>query len=239
MPSHLEDGKKIWPAHVSNVDVAGNQLADKYASLAAQKAMKELPPQIIADVTFYYALVKRIQKRIIVIIQNLPERKRKQTVLSPKELKPKLDDLLNESNHVLVRQDGRIHCKVCLSCFNETDPLMKKWIMSACTGIHSSTSSHIKPVHIYDKFLHIGNQFIHYTHQLQVFKGLVYCGKCGYRKGTNQVRNLARSCIPPDTYGARNLKAILDGKLPHGLDQWPDQDDDDDGSSCDSELALY
>ncbi len=79
---------------------------------------------------------------------------------------------------------------------------------------------------------------MHHTHKLNVYEGLIYCSKCGYRQGTNQVRNLAKPCQPPDFAGARNLKAIHEGKLPHGLDIWPEQEDDD-GSSCASDLSLY
>ena len=50
--------------------------------------------------------------------------------------------------------------------------------------------------------------------------------------------NLAKPCEPPDTAGAQNLKAIHKGKLPQGLDKWPVQEDDD-GSSCASDLSLY
>ena len=196
-----------------------------------------VPLQVSTDVVYYYSLVKKVQKRIIAIIQHLPERSKKQTVLTQKELRPKLDDLMNESKHVLVRHDGRIHCKVCLSGFSESDPLLKSWMSSACTVEHTTLASHNRPVPIYDNFIHIGNQFVHHTHKLNVYRGLIYCGKCGYRQGTNQIRNLAKTC-EPGAGGARNLEAIQDGRLPHGLDRWPDQDDDD-GSSCESHLSFY
>ena len=34
--------------------------------------------------------------------------------------------------------------------------------------------------------------------------------------------NLARRCEPTGQQGLRNIKALLNGCLPHGLDQWPE-----------------
>ena len=91
---------------------------------------------------------------------------------------------------------------------------------------------------LHDKFIHVGNQFVHHSHKLNMFKGFVYCGKCGYRRGATQVRLLAKPCSPPGLAGIRTLEAIRDGKLPPGLEEWPIQEVDDCASS-DSSLFLY
>ena len=70
-----------------------------------------------------------------------------------------------------------------------------------------------------------------------MFKGFVYCGRCGYRKGAKLVKKLAKPCTPPGSLGIRTLEAIRDGKLPPGLDEWPALDVDDGSSS--EELLLY
>ena len=100
MPSHLDLGEKKWPSNVSRLDVEGNKLADKYAGEASEKAIA--PLQVRTDVVFSYSLVKRIQKRIIAIIQSLPARQKKQTVLTQRELQPSVDEFILESKHVLV-----------------------------------------------------------------------------------------------------------------------------------------
>ena len=82
--------------------------------------------------------------------------------------------------------------------------------------------------------LHVGNQCVHYSHTLAVHRGLVYCSKCGYKGGANQVRKLTKPCAPS---GVRNLKAVRDGKLPPGLEEWPHSADDD-GSLSDGSLTL-
>ena len=71
-----------------------------------------------------------------------------------------------------------------------------------------------------------------------MYKGFVYCGKCGYRRGANQVRKLSRPCAPPGLPGIRTLEAIRDGKLPPGLEEWPILEEDD-GFSSDGSLFLY
>ena len=100
MPSHLDLGKKKWPSDVTQLDVDGNNFADTFAGDAARLA--EAPLELRTDVVYHYKLVRRIQKRIITIIQNLPPRQRKQNVLSKKELQPKVDDLALNSKHVVV-----------------------------------------------------------------------------------------------------------------------------------------
>ena len=234
MPSHLEDGKKIWPSHVSALDVKGNQFADDYASISAKG--HELD-SVIANPTIYsYTLVKKIQKRIIAIIRNLPDRDKKQIIRSQKELKPSIESITAESEHVLVGDQGRYTCQVCASSFKSTDSLFQEFITSSCTAQHTSALSHCRPTPIDDNFMHVGNQFIHHSHKLNIYRGFVYCGKCGCKKGTNQVRLLAKPCAPPGLSGIRNLVAIQEGKLPHGYTSWPDEDSGD-GSS--DELMFY
>ena len=109
---------------------------------------------------------------------------------------------------------------------------------SACSGTHISATSHVRPEPLHDKFIHVGNQFVHHSHKLNMFKGFVYCGKCGYRRSATQVRLLAKPCSPPGLAGIRTLEAIRDGKLPPGLEEWPIQEVDDCASS-DSSLFLY
>ena len=236
MPSHLDLGVKKWPPNVSKLDVEGNKFADKYAGEASEKAIA--PLQVRTDVVFSYFLVKRIQKRIIAIIQSLPARQKKQTVLTQRELQPSVDEFILESKHALVSDQGRYHCKICLSSFLESDRLFKSWVTSACTGTHTSASSHSRPEPLHDNFIHIGNQFVHHTHKLNMYKGFVYCGKCGFRRGANQVRKLAKPCAPPGLSGIRTLEAIRDGKLPPGLEEWPILEEDD-GFSSDGSLFLY
>ena len=70
--------------------------------------------------------------------------------------------------------------------------------------------------------IHVGNQSIRHTHPLAIHRGLVYCKKCGNRKGDGIVKKLAKACRPPTVYERATLQAISDDKLPPKLDCWPE-----------------
>ena len=68
----------------------------------------------------------------------------------------------------------------------------------------------------------IGRHAIHSSHKPYIYRGLVYCNKCGAYSGTGrQVVKLSAPCVEPKRWGKDNKKAIDDGKLPRGLAQWP------------------
>jgi len=69
--------------------------------------------------------------------------------------------------------------------------------------------------------IQIGGSSTHVSHDLHVYKGHLYCNKCG-SKGLSRLRNLAVPCEEPGPYGKSQLRAINKGKLPPGLDEWPD-----------------
>ena len=58
---------------------------------------------------------------------------------------------------------------------------------------------------------------------MNIFKGLIYCTKCGNR-GPSKLVNLSLPCTLPTDYGLRNLAAINEGRLPEQLDKWPNDD---------------
>ena len=61
----------------------------------------------------------------------------------------------------------------------------------------------------------------HHSHRLFVYRGLVYCNKCGAR-GPSRLNKLADACEPPSADGQRMLNAVRAGVVPPGLDSWPD-----------------
>ena len=97
-------------------------------------------------------------------------------------------------------------------------PSTIKWLRTRCSNLDLHFD---RPTPLKSEIVHIGKQSSHPTHQLFPFRGLVFCRKCGYRGPTFMV-NSARRCEPPGQQGLRNIKALLNGQLPHGLDQWPD-----------------
>ena len=80
-----------------------------------------------------------------------------------------------------------------------------------------------RPVPLPFEELHIGNKFTHISHQLNKFRGLIYCRRCGCRAGNAILKNLSTPCQPPSaTYGRLSLSRLREGKLPPGLLEFPD-----------------
>ena len=214
MPAHLKE-TDARPEGVSELDVKGNAFADCFAGEAAREVQVSL--NVSVECAYYYSLVKKIQWRILTIIMNLPERTKHRTVRTPKEIAQSLDDKCAESSHVLERQGDRFTCTKCRDSFRSKDPAFQHWLAGICIEVVSD--SRPNPI---ENRLHLGNQYVHFTHSLSVHRGLVYCCKCGGRCGSNQIRLLARACEPPLDYGCNTLKAISADKLPQGLEVWPD-----------------
>ena len=94
-----------------------------------------------------------------------------------------------------------------------SDHAFQNWLAGQCLPIVSTNEP--KPL---QNFIHVGSQYVPYTHKLKVHSGSVYCTKCG-SKATNQVRRLAKACTPPGAYGLASLRALMCDKLLPGLDQ--------------------
>ena len=218
MPSHLKEPntKKIRPPWVTDLDILGNSFADALAGDAAEDARVSL--QTAIDCRFYYKLIKAVQWRLIGIHQNLPERQKYKTIRSPAEEVKSLQDKCEESKHKLVREGDRMLCTICLDNFKIKDESFLHWLAGQCVPATSSEGTIRKTV--YNKHLHVGNQYVHFTHEVIDYKGFLHCKKYG-SKATNLIRNLAKPCSPPGKAGKHVLRCIKSDKLPPGLSQWP------------------
>ena len=187
-----------------------------------------------------------------VTIKSLSETFKKETEYL-KEAVKHLENKLDNSNSRIERLEEQLaqkkevtkmcdntekNCKICDNSFHVKEKLFKDFVNSPCTDFSMSSFYYSRPEPLPNTSLHVGNQFIHHSHKLHTYKGLVYCGRCGYRKGANQVRRLAKPCSPPGTNGMLNLEAIRKGELPPKLSAWPNEDNHSDGSSGGS-LELY
>ena len=175
---------------------------------------------------FYVKLVKKIQKRLVAITLNLPAQNKHVVVPKPtKEPAPPIAELIAMSQHVIVVKNLWYSCSNCKSSFKRSDAGFKHWLQSGCLPLTAASTS-AAPRHVpMGNPVHMGSQVSHHTHDLYIYKGLVYCNVCGNRGSNNQIRKLAKPCSGPPlpyTYGALALAAIRDGCLPPGLNQWPE-----------------
>ena len=217
MPSHLlEEPEKGVYSCMSNLDILGNDRADKLAVSAAKQACVSV--DVSAPVLYYYSLVKRIQNRLATILINLPNRPKRQH--EQKQVKPGFSfaDALSSSSHVLYEQENRIACARCLCGFRCNDPAIKTWLSSQCVAIGSNID---RPIKLLYSHVHVGNQCAHVSHDLYMYRGLIYCNKCGARSGRLGIKLLSKHCEPPSVYGQQSLEALRQCKKPPGLEKWP------------------
>ncbi len=59
------------------------------------------------------------------------------------------------------------------------------------------------------------------TDDLHIYRGLIYCNKCGVRAGSFGMKLMAKSCGPPTEYGLQSLLALRQCKKTPSLTAWP------------------
>ena len=132
----------------------------------------------------------------------------------------KHDTLLLNTSHTIACSKNRYACTVCQSNFHRTDSGFKTWLQTECIPVGTPTHPDQPRPLLEDDALHIGNNVTHSSHTLYLYRGVIYCNKCGARSGTNQIRYLAKPCEPHVT-GQAVIDRINAGKLPKGLTHWP------------------
>ena len=214
MPSHLKP-TDARPDSVSELDIIGNEFADRFAGIAAEEV--QVSVQTASDCKYYYSLTKNIQLRIAKIIMSLPSRSKIRTVRTAKEIALTLNQKIDASSHQPVLKGSRYTCHTCGNSFLTNDPSFQHWLLTPCIPVPSCS----RPTPLSSNNLHIGNQSIHFSHKMSNYKGFVYCKKCGSRRGALCIKNLARPCQPASNFGKSTLSALSHGRMPPGLTEWP------------------
>ena len=105
---------------------------------------------------------------------------------------------------------------------------MKTWLASPCDMWNEEAAlrrnSALKPAHFPAGVAHfVGKQEAHQSHQLWLYKGLLYCKRCGAYADT-RARLLAQTCRQvANSSGLQVLAALAEDKKPRKLKQWPDE----------------
>ena len=216
--------------NVSATDAFGNFAADELANRAANH--HAVFYEDVFAVKWHTELVMRIQKRAIVILSLAGVRNAgKQATLMRKERPMTLTAQAMLSQHTFTAFGKKLHCQKC----HKVSPLgveaARAWLRTPCQPDKLLTITYsagtVRPSRIpLGKQVVIGNATVHTSHELMVFRGLQFCKKCG-SYAVKKLENLARTCdpagdSPEDAMRKKNaVKAILQGKLPRGLKQYP------------------
>ena len=167
---------------------------------------------------FYLELVRRIQLRLIAVIQAC-EYRNKPIKMSPvtKPRGPTLTELRDRSQHKTYIVDGFVNCVSCSARIHNKSCILKDWLASEC--FPAPPTDPLKPLGIQ---LSIGNRVTHVSHNMTLYKGLAVCIKCG-NFGSVRLRNLASRCEGvPNKYGKDVLEALQHDKFPKNVTRWPE-----------------
>ena len=218
---------------VSSIDMLGNYIADALARRGADDAA------VLSDdafsVKWHYSTAYKIQARATVILSHVGLRKAVAPVRSKPPPRLTTSACRLQSQHTTVSMGRHLHCVQC----NTTSPIGRhaivQWLTTECrpdtTLLSSFKAGHARPARFaVGKQLSIGHQRIHDSHNMFVYRGLMFCKTCGYY-GIKRALRLTDPCGQHFTtddaglrrrrQGARVVADLLKGNLPHGVDAWP------------------
>jgi hypothetical protein len=178
------------------------------------------PVNVSSTYIYYYSLTRKLQRRLIDILISLPSRTKLQKPPKPfclPEHRPSIEELLQTTQHITFCNRGRIQCARCLHSLPAFGANTEHWLKGPCVPIPSNVD---KPTRLHHSIIQIGRQSTHPSHNLTVYKGLLYCSKCG-SKGIVKLHYLAHPCQTPGRAGLALLENIKHDRLPHNVHEWP------------------
>ena len=195
---------------------AANQIADVLADEAAVRVA--LPLAIVALVEWADSRAWQIRQRLLATamlwalednIQLDPSQH-----ITPLTKQEVIQELKLISKHHIIE---KATCLWCCHC-NTNVSILKP----VCDIIHWMVHSKcIEPNHLPKQTLEV--EGIHPSHSMDCYKGVHYCTKCGNWKVHRSI-NLHKICPPirdRTNHGKNTLKALGNGKIPPGINQWP------------------
>ena len=177
VPSHLNTKpEKAKGKVIPQLHFAANYIADHFAGLAANRV--EVDRNVAVEVVSRYFLVKKIQLRIVNILELLERKNSEQRPDKHKVAAFPKRELAELSDHALVYDNGLWTCVNCRQALHTSAPWLKHWFSSICKCIVDDTAFPIRIDPLNARF--VGRTIPHSSHDLYSFKGLTYCCKCGY-----------------------------------------------------------
>ena len=221
--------ENILQHDLAPVDVAGNFCADALANSASVVA--EVWPHDVANITWYYAIVRRVQARAVAVLSSTVSTRKLTVKCQVPTVARSLPEPSNVgaailSQHKLCRVGADWHCNLCIQSMNERSPLFREWLASPCDPdsslVRTLQAGNSRPTRLSaSSAIVIGRQPVHGSHELHVYRGLYFCRLCGYHAHA-AARRLAAACLGRTAPGAaRRARTLLSGKLPSGLAAWP------------------
>ena len=169
MPSHIKEKRQsnpdlVIPGDITELDIEANSWADVLAGEEAR--ILTVPMNVSSTYLYYYHLTRKIQRRIIAILKELPSRpKHIPKVRIPA---PSLEECMLNSSHVVFKPDpngSQIACIRCKQRFSTHNPNVKHWLTTRCWAIGTDAD---KPDPLPYEHIHLGNNAIHHSHNIYI-----------------------------------------------------------------------
>ena len=224
---HADDLDTFIKFNVTTHDLYGNVLADALAGRAAKECQVSLQDSI--TLKWHYSVVRKVQARAVVLLTLVMQQRAAATLL-PKCARPKRISVTGctlATSHTIALFGRTFHCLKCQSHSPADVDGIKRWLAAPCNPnmslLRSLTFGTTKPTAVLaDVVVHVGRQTLHSSHKLHVYKGLYFCGACGYHASA-KAQKLTKQCELISEEGIARVLRLRQGRLPSGLKCWPNE----------------
>ena len=224
---HAENPEIFDRYNVQVEDLYGNLFADKLANRAAE--LYQVFAHDSFGIQWHYTLVRDIQARAIVILQQVLEARGVHKSVRP----PKLPQIsaageVMRSEHRCTLIGGVLQCNNCFQRSPATVAGRRGWLKSPCVAdslmVRAMYVGNTRPSPIpAGRSVKVGRAMLDPSHNLHVLKGLYFCMSCGYN-ASHKAQKLTKECLRASAAGHVERKlTILRGNLPSGLRHWPNE----------------
>ena len=212
------------------IDVIGNYIADSLAELAASRC--QVLHQDACDLLCYYSLVRKIQARALAILSAVipsqtvvPKPKSSSGPRAQRQLT--LGASVLTTNHVFSVLGPGAWCHRCAQRAPVGTVQLRAWLSTPCIPDKSFALSYFsgktRPAPLpTGKTVQVGWQTLHSSHKLMVYRGLIFCGVCGYYASKRALR-LVGECTERGVNARRRALHLRQGILPSGVGSWPNE----------------
>ena len=218
-----QDPEMYIKYNVQVVDAFGNGAADALANRAACDA--EVSTQDYTTFFWYVSLVKKIQARAVIILSTALERDASPMPCRLSTREQPTFAVAMSSQHKCALFAGHLHCTACFQSISATDRGVKQWLRQPCVPnanmIRAITFGTTRPTELpHGQAVRIGRSMTHSDHKLLNYRGLYFCGLCGYY-AAGKAQKLLGPCTSRGKKAVTRVLALRAGRLPSGLNSWP------------------
>ena len=226
---HVDTVQVMEDYHVSRMSLVGNTYADALANRAADLA--QVATQDSMTCLWHFSAVRHIQARCVAILMaTMPQRRQLLLTRPVRDKIPRAVSVMGcaiSTQHRLLAFSKTLHCYVCHKHSSSTAAGRRQFLQSPCNVNHDLVNAiflgRARPISIpQGTKVQVGRRALHDSHQLHVYRGLYFCGLCGYSAAT-KAQMLVDKCEVRGKAAKQRVSRLFNGNLPSGLANWPNE----------------